>query len=206
MSNAQRGLLKELLQLRKEMHEAHLPLDYSKGLLQAIGFKEFQAYLDALDSGVCGHLNMHKRTEFVTGKEAEEVDIALHECVLALKRRNRGYARAQLGWIAHHFRTRFPVYRLDSTGKRTFHESSGITHVTPADVSKWDERVLLPAAVIVKGLCSFSPAYVPFLLKITQNFWESFLKRFNHCRFSTLVRNLIYDLGKNTAVSDVTSF
>lgn len=91
------GLLEEVSELRRIFERGHLPMDYTKGILQAIGYKEFAPYFETVE-----------RCE----NEQEE---ALRACVAALKRRTRKYAKVQAGWINRHFRPRSTVFRLDST-------------------------------------------------------------------------------------------
>jgi tRNA A37 N6-isopentenylltransferase MiaA len=126
--------LKELDILQNLMQHASIELDCSKGILQAIGFKEFAPYLAARDNGMVHFFLYSNYSNSQSGKPIAEIEVALKESVDALKRRNRTYARTQLGWIEHHFRSRLPLYRLSST-----------------NLNQWVELVHAPALQIVKG-------------------------------------------------------
>ncbi|ELR23502.1 tRNA dimethylallyltransferase [Acanthamoeba castellanii str. Neff] len=91
------GLLAEVADLRRLLERDGLPMDYTKGILQAIGYKEFAPYFAAAEKG---------------GAEAEG---ALRACVAALKQRTRKYAKVQTSWVHRHFRPRATIHRLDST-------------------------------------------------------------------------------------------
>lgn len=92
------GLVQEVADLRALFAERSL--DTSIGALQAIGYKEFNAYFEAPEE---------------TSDEGKER--ILGECVELLKARTRRYARKQLTWIRNRFVTRsgLPVYRLDTS-------------------------------------------------------------------------------------------
>lgn len=87
------GLLAEAETVRAQFAAANQPLDFTRGALQAIGFKELEPYLadDARPAAL------------------------LAQCVADMKTRSRNYARSQLKWVEHHFRTRLPVFRVDTT-------------------------------------------------------------------------------------------
>lgn len=103
------GLLAEAEAIRGEFLSAGMALDFTKGALQAIGFRELEPYFTA-----------DVRTEAL-----------LAQCVATMKTRSRNYARTQLKWVKHHFRTRLPVFRTDTT-----------------DPSTWESTVLAPALSI----------------------------------------------------------
>lgn len=142
------GLVEEIKTLRTHV-KAHPPprvgtsdsdeeADASVGILQAIGYKEFQPYFDALEAAES--LSDHD------GVPRPDVDAVLRECVEQLNIATRQYARRQLSWIRNKFVTKnIPVYEVDSS-----------------DVELWDERVARPAIEIAKRFLAgepLAPAY-----------------------------------------------
>ncbi|KAE9019539.1 hypothetical protein PF011_g5782 [Phytophthora fragariae] len=94
----------------------------SVGILQAIGYKEFQPYFDALEA-TDGTADDHKALE-----------ATLEACIEQLNVATRQYARRQLTWIRNKFVTKnIPVYQVDSS-----------------DVVQWDTLVAQPAIEIAQ--------------------------------------------------------
>lgn len=126
------GLVEEIRGLRAHVKEnpPRLSLDSdgeeeaqnSVGILQAIGYKEFQPYFDAFEA---------------TDGAAEDpkaLETILEACVEQLNVATRQYARRQLSWIRNKFVTKnIPVYQVDSS-----------------DVAKWDALVAQPAIEIAQ--------------------------------------------------------
>ncbi|ETO68874.1 hypothetical protein AM588_10004243 [Phytophthora nicotianae] len=95
----------------------------SVGILQAIGYKEFLPYFDALEA------NNGAQEEGST-----ELETILNACIEQLNIATRQYARRQLSWIRNKFVTKnIPVYQVDSS-----------------DVSKWETLVAQPAIGIAQ--------------------------------------------------------
>ncbi|KAG3117072.1 hypothetical protein PI124_g4521 [Phytophthora idaei] len=93
----------------------------SVGILQAIGYKEFQPYFDALEA-----------TEGT--EDPKELETILNACIEQLNIATRQYARRQLSWIRNKFVTKnIPVYQVDSS-----------------DVTEWDALVAQPAIEIAQ--------------------------------------------------------
>jgi tRNA dimethylallyltransferase len=89
----------------------------SVGILQAIGYKEFQPYLDALEAADG------------SADDPKALQSILDACVEQLNVATRQYARRQLTWIRNKFVTKnIPVYQVDSS-----------------DVAQWDALVAQPA-------------------------------------------------------------
>ena len=100
----ERGLLQELNAFHShydhKMSEHGLKADYTQGIFQAIGFKEFHEYL---------RLPCDKRS-----------DKLLRKCVEEMKLRTRIYARKQIKWIRNRFiyacdRQVPPIFAVDTT-------------------------------------------------------------------------------------------
>ena len=93
----EKGALREVRELAETMKEkGEQSFDYSKGLLQSIGFKEFEAYLSSL-----GETCKAKREK------------AVEECAEKLNEHTLKYAKKQIGWIENRILTRnVPVFKL----------------------------------------------------------------------------------------------
>ncbi|GLD91797.1 hypothetical protein PINS_up000330 [Pythium insidiosum] len=121
-------------------------VDYQVGILQAIGYKEFAPYLDALEARKRQRDQADaSATEDKEQQEEEEEEAALRKlfdsCVEQLNIATRQYARRQLSWIRNRFATRnIPVYQVDSS-----------------DVSQWDEQVATPAIAIAQSFLRGEP-------------------------------------------------
>ena len=136
--------------LKDDIHQLHhtsklrgntcLP---TKGIFQAIGYKEFQTYLELFDE---------------IGLTAEDCKLRLEEafraCANSLKRATRTYARKQTSWIRNRFLKRVgetvpDVFTVDST-----------------DIDKWDSNVLQLAERIIRSKCEGQPLPVKPLDRI----------------------------------------
>ncbi|CAH0477837.1 unnamed protein product [Peronospora belbahrii] len=94
----------------------------SVGILQSIGYKEFQPYFDALEAAD-GTLDDPKALETI-----------LNSCIEQLNVATRQYARRQLSWIRNKFVTKnIPVYQMDSS-----------------DIANWNAHVVEPAVAIAR--------------------------------------------------------
>ncbi|KAF1335393.1 tRNA dimethylallyltransferase, partial [Globisporangium splendens] len=103
--------------------------DNSVGILQAIGYKEFQPYFDALEAIEASPEEAD--TEEDTHQRLRRI---FDECVEQLNVATRQYARRQLSWIRNRFVTRnIPVYQVDSS-----------------DVSQWETLVKEPSVQIAQ--------------------------------------------------------
>jgi tRNA dimethylallyltransferase len=111
----EQGLLEELLDFHRLYNQERLATsteaDYTKGIFQAIGFKEFHQYL-----------LLHEED-----RNSEKGSKFFHAGVDALKIVTKRYARRQLRWINNRFlretsRQVPPVYRLDATDPYVWNE------------------------------------------------------------------------------------
>ncbi|KYN33429.1 tRNA dimethylallyltransferase, mitochondrial [Trachymyrmex septentrionalis] len=122
------GLVQELLDFHRSYNEQRIKsntsADYTKGIFQSIGFKEFHTYL----------ILSEKERASEKGKKL------LQQGIDDLKLVTRRYAKRQDKWVMNRLIRRSdrqvpPVYSLDCT-----------------DVTKWDSRVLEPAAAIISAI------------------------------------------------------
>ncbi|KAG5888368.1 hypothetical protein JTB14_033505 [Gonioctena quinquepunctata] len=141
----EQGLLNELLDFHrlynKERMDNESEPDYSKGIFQSIGFKEFHPYL------------------MLNGEERDTEDglKKLNEGIDQLKMVTRRYARKQKKWISNRFLGRTdrqvpPIYGLDTS-----------------DVSQWDEKVSRTAIEIVESYITGTACHHKELPKQTSN-------------------------------------
>ncbi|KYM87499.1 tRNA dimethylallyltransferase, mitochondrial [Atta colombica] len=122
------GLVQELLDFHRSYNEQRIKSntspDYTKGIFQSIGFKEFHTYL----------ILPEKERASEKGKKL------LQQGIDDLKLATRRYAKRQDKWVMNRLIRRGdrqvpPVYSLDCT-----------------DVTKWDSHVLEPAAAIISAI------------------------------------------------------
>ncbi|XP_015914703.1 tRNA dimethylallyltransferase isoform X2 [Parasteatoda tepidariorum] len=128
-----RGLLSELIEFhnsynKKGKNNKH---QYSEGIFQSIGFKEFHNYISLSDEE----------------KESAEGIKLLNHAIEDMKLATRQYARKQRKWIVNRFlrkpdRQVPPVYGLDVT-----------------DLSLWEENVEQPAIDIVNSFIENKTVY-----------------------------------------------
>ncbi|XP_059050748.1 tRNA dimethylallyltransferase [Achroia grisella] len=135
------GLIQELLEFHAKHNMQRIkdgkPPDYTKGIFQTLGFKEFHDYL-MLD---------------VEQRDAAEGKKLLQQSIENMKQSTRRYARRQNKMIRgrfleHPFREVPPIYELDTT-----------------DVANWDENVKNKAVHVIdsyiKGSkCDYKPIEV----------------------------------------------
>lgn len=118
-------------------------LDCTKGMMQAIGFKEFLPYLEAYPDAA----RDTEITEFIIaggssksdGPRPDGIEL-LEDCLETLRLRTKRYSKKQIKWVTNRFvatkgRHVPLVYPLDSTNAAT----------------KWDEDVFRPAENVVQA-------------------------------------------------------
>ncbi|XP_043498979.1 tRNA dimethylallyltransferase [Polistes fuscatus] len=124
----QNGLINELLEFHRKYNEdrikANLSPDYTKGIFQSIGFKEFHDYLILPE-------------EERASKKGEKL---LEEGLDCLKLVTRRYAKTQQKWIRNRFLRRVdrqvpPLYELDCT-----------------DLTQWESNVYGKAVSILSAV------------------------------------------------------
>lgn len=141
-----RGLIQELIDFHLHFNQQRVldqrVADYTRGIFQCIGFKEFHSYL------------------LLTNEERQTVEAEklFREGVDTLKLVTRRYARKQIKWITNRFlrcpdRQVPPVYALDAT-----------------DPTDWETAILLPATEILTALTqNKTPAILPLAVQHMNN-------------------------------------
>lgn len=123
----ERGLVKELLNFHQEYNTELLrnkeEIDYTKGIYQNIGMKEFHPYF------------MLKSDE----RQSETGKKILEECILKLKLVTRRYAKYQLKWIKNRLlrkdRKAPPVYGINGT-----------------NIANWESEIMKPSMEIIESV------------------------------------------------------
>lgn len=123
----QQGLLAEIRNFHDQFVKPYgKELDYTKGILQTIGFKEFEPYLTKYDQTEDRILE-----DFFKGvsSEAPASLSVLTECLDELKLVTRRYSKKQIKWVRNRFlkateknRTIAPIYKLDTTFPKRWEE------------------------------------------------------------------------------------
>lgn len=139
---SQRGLLNELSELRDQLAES--PLDYTRGLLQAIGLKEFSPYFDE-----------------------NNYSMTLTSCMERMKIVTRQYARKQVSWIRKKLAPQSHLIQLQKSTSNQFnikHDDISLValNATAVDLNSWTANVLDPGIAVVASLTTSSKSETPF--------------------------------------------
>ncbi|ORX59109.1 tRNA isopentenyltransferase [Piromyces finnis] len=119
----QRGLFDEIKEMKKYYDILSKENDNicTRGIFQAIGFKEFDPYLK--------QLNENKDQE-----DSKELEKLKNSCIEKMKNATKRYSRKQISWIKNKFLPRFIEESLDVHQARLY-----ILDIS--DVSQWNEAV-----------------------------------------------------------------
>ncbi|XP_065348951.1 tRNA dimethylallyltransferase isoform X2 [Cloeon dipterum] len=124
----EKGLLQELLDFHSKYNAERLSseaeADYTKGIFQSIGFKEFHPYL-IMDEAQ---------------RETEESKKLLEKCIAEMKMATRRYARRQVKWVNARF--------LSNINRAT----PKLVPLTLKNAANWDTEILEPAVAMVQKL------------------------------------------------------
>jgi len=151
----ERGMLGEIQEFRSLLVGFGHPFNFTKGILQAIGFKEFAPYLD------------------LSEQEREEPagQVLLKECIVEVERSTRKYAKRQLTWIRNRtlrMRPAVPIYQLDGS-----------------DIARWDETVVNPALKVVESLQEQRPLPQEFRVELEEPLDDASKHQQHHCELCT---------------------
>lgn len=161
------GLFDEIKDLRNHVVQGKIKMPgielekYQRGLWQAIGYKEFDPYFEALEEG----------------KDASELDKIKLECTERMKAATRRYAKSQIKWIRNKLLPtslnskddQVVVYCLDAGskyGKSDLNLSLLIVDVI-LDLETWDKNVKEKAIEIAKAFQMGQPLPEPQSLSDT---------------------------------------
>lgn len=112
------GLLEEIRTFHDSLAVSQAPKDYTKGILQTIGFKEFIPYLDEYDQSQDNLITEYIKNDCRTAKP-NGFDL-LQKCLEELRIATKRYSKKQIKWVKHRFlgctnRTMPLLYALDTS-------------------------------------------------------------------------------------------
>lgn len=146
-------------------------IDYSRGILQAIGFKEFEPLLSLLHTRMLatpGCDSLRAARALAEGERERTRRRRLEaEGLELMKQRTRRYARKQTAWVQN----------------RLMRETDGLILYTvdSSDVTRWDEAVLQPAVERLRLLLDGTPAAGEPLSPATSNAERLAAWQKHHC-------------------------
>ncbi|KAL5283358.1 TRIT1 family protein [Megaselia abdita] len=136
------GLLKEVRDFYNANIKDAKSSQYTKGILQSIGFKEFVPYLESFDSNQDKVIESYLKEnsyEIIDRKDNPEGLNVLKGCLDQLKLVTNRYSRKQIKWINN---------RLLASSSR---EVPDIFELDSSDVSNWNENVHKKAVSILNS-------------------------------------------------------
>lgn len=146
----EQGLLPEIRKFYNEFKQLTEHKDYTKGVLQTIGFKEFIPYLEQYGESEDQVIEKFLKNSTNINDTLPPSLILLNSCLNELKLVTQRYSKKQVKWIKNRLlgnttREVPPIYGLSST-----------------DPSQWDQVVLNPAVNVVENYindteCSIQP-------------------------------------------------
>lgn len=147
------GLLPEIRQFYNEFTKMYECQDYTKGVLQTIGFKEFIPYLEKYSKEEDDHILEYLKQE-TSDKPPPESLLLLNSCLDELKLVTRRYSKKQIKWVKNRLlgnlkRQVPPIYGLDIS-----------------DPQKWLEIVYTPAQKVLEGYINETTVDIQALSKI----------------------------------------
>lgn len=132
------GLMDEvhdLYQYRKEQQAVGKEVDLTRGIWQSIGFKEFQAYLEAVDGADLADVTVEQREKALAKLKAD--------AIADVKTATRRYAGYQTKWIRRKVIPLLKQQHPDAQGHLFAFDST--------DVSEWTKNVASPAADVTRA-------------------------------------------------------
>lgn len=145
------GMLKEIRDFYDSLGELNDTNDYTKGILQTIGFKEFVPYLGKYDVGQDDLITKFmQRTADDESLEAPEGVAVLQSCLEELRLTTKRYSKKQMKWVANRF-----LAQTDRQVPDVF----GLDSTRPLD---WPQEVFGPAVSVIQAYidrteCDFKP-------------------------------------------------
>ncbi|GAB0089143.1 tRNA dimethylallyltransferase [Sergentomyia squamirostris] len=146
-SMVESGLLDEIREFHENFVKPYGDRDYTKGILQTIGFKEFIPYLEKFDSDEDKMISLIMKNKETSGEIPESLNL-LNECLDQLKLATIRYSKNQNKWVKNRFlgnlrRDVPPLYKLDTT-----------------DPSKWQEDIFERAVEIIQAFIEDRPSKI----------------------------------------------
>ncbi|WFD00909.1 leukotriene-A4 hydrolase [Malassezia yamatoensis] len=130
-----RGLLNEIQALRAiAKQHVQQEVDYTRGIYQAIGYKEFDAYLSLQESN---------------GSQ-QDLQLVFHQAIQAMQVATRRYAKRQISWIRNQLLP--AIYRAQNRGEEVY-----IYVLDATDPEQWDRCVRRPAESLTAAFLKQEP-------------------------------------------------
>lgn len=148
-----RGLLDEIHALRSIVAESSDPesADHTRGIFQAIGYKEFKPFLDALDA----HRSHADDTTFPQLPDLpSDLQRLFQQGLEDMKTATRQYAKRQVYWIQNQL---MPEIRR----RRAAGQDVQIAILDTGDVSRWEQNVKSPALDVVDSFLRGEDSCLP---------------------------------------------
>ncbi|CAG8434423.1 1983_t:CDS:10 [Ambispora gerdemannii] len=146
----EKGLFDEIRYLRNQLKLGQQntptgdPIDYTRGIWQAIGYKEFDPYLSSLE-------RVSDSLGDITPTQQDE--ILKQSCTNTMKAVTRRYARRQVRWIRNKFLLKLQQQQLPSPSPQSPSEDANIAKLYLLDATSldtWIENVCNVAINITK--------------------------------------------------------
>ncbi|CAO1615221.1 unnamed protein product [Sympodiomycopsis kandeliae] len=153
-----RGLLEEIKTLRSIVLKSQKDgqTNYTKGIFQAIGYKEFSPFLEALDGRDDGHgLSRRSISDYPPALQS-----LFYKGLDEMKTATRQYAKKQIQWISNQL--------IPEISQRE--DNIQIAILDTSDVSSWTDNVRLPAEEIVKRFLNADGNVLPESVKSSTAF------------------------------------
>lgn len=194
------GLMSEITQMHEYLQTRSETLDSTRGIWQSIGFKEFQPFLRAIESGV-------------TGDELEKLRL---DCLEKMKSATRQYAKYQMKWIPKQIMPLLrekgcldKLYVLDSTDASQYSGQvidkaitlterflAGEAMAPPTSISEFAREVLEAAEAVPSSQDTRHNRYCELCdtTLVTEQSWRTHLRakahrrRVRHSKRNALVR------------------
>ncbi|KAL9935574.1 hypothetical protein V8E36_005922 [Tilletia maclaganii] len=162
----ERGLLDEIRELRSIARaltsKTEGRIDYTRGIFQTIGFKEFDAFLNATDAVSPVNPSQSTQNGELSGETKRLFDSAVEE----MQKATRQYARRQTSWIRNQLLAEIRRAREDArvrSGGRGSPEVE-IFLLDATDLAQWTDRVSTPAQDILEHFLAGKPLPDPLQL------------------------------------------
>ena len=166
----QRGLLDELISICRLIKSNGFPLDFTKGILQAIGGKEFSEFitlyfkyeLEWIEEYENESKELMSPSLLLQSSNLKDSDwekafqLAINNGIDSLKLHTRQYARKQRPWVLNKLLPRHGVFCIPAHGMKLFRffypfANNYVLNVFQPnilDISQWNETILSPTLII----------------------------------------------------------
>ncbi|GAA5851464.1 hypothetical protein JCM9279_001075 [Rhodotorula babjevae] len=154
----ERGLLSEIDELWQVAHVPGAdPVDYSKGIYQAIGYKEFAPYLSLAHSSPSSASSSAPPDADADADAAPALRALFDDAVRTMKTSTRQYAKRQVKWIRGKL---LPAVRDEAARARAQGEEDEdvvVVLLDATDLSKWRDNVRDPAVDLLHKFLDGAP-------------------------------------------------